>query len=310
MVDLNALAIFAKVVEAGSFTGGAKVLGLPKGSVSRKVSGLEAALGVRLLHRTTRKLSLTETGRSYYEQCREGLAALDAANRLVNASQAEPRGTVRISAPADFGDGGLGDWVETFLDRYPEVRVELVLSDRYVDLIEQRIDVAFRTGRLSDSSFIARKLAPTRRVLCASPTYLARHGTPATLDDLADHKAVVYGGAASGTVWRLSGPDGEASVPVNARIAADNMNFVRRAALAGLGIALLPEAFARADFSAGDLTSVLADHATVGQGLYALYPSGRHLSAAVRAFLDLVIELTNRAAPWAAAVERAAAAKT
>jgi len=293
LVDLNALAIFAGVVEAGSFTGGAKALGLPKGSVSRKISDLETALGVRLLHRTTRKLSLTEIGRAYYEQCRKGLVEFDAANRLVDDSQAEPRGTVRISAPADFGDSGLSDWVEAFLARYPEVRVELVLSDLYVDLIDQRIDLAFRTGRLADSSFVARKLAPTRRVLCASPAYVAERGTPMTPDDMTDHDAVVYGGAATGTVWRLNGPDGEVTVAVSARVAADSMSFIRRAALAGLGIALLPEAFARADFAAGRLSPVLTDYATAGQGLYALYPSGRHLSAAVRAFLDLVIEMSG-----------------
>jgi DNA-binding transcriptional LysR family regulator len=137
VIDLNALAVFAQVVEAGSFTGGARALGLPKGSVSRKISGLEAALGVRLLHRTTRKLSLTEVGRAYYAQCRKGLVELDAANQLVKETRSVPSGTLRISAPADFGGGGLADWVEAFLKRYDQVRIELVLSDRYVDLIER-----------------------------------------------------------------------------------------------------------------------------------------------------------------------------
>jgi DNA-binding transcriptional LysR family regulator len=269
VIDLNALAVFAQVVEAGSFTGGARALGLPKGSVSRKISGLEAALGVRLLHRTTRKLSLTEVGRAYYAQCR-----------------------------ADFGGGGLADWVEAFLKRYDQVRIELVLSDRYVDLIEQRIDLAFRTGRLRDSSFIARRLGPARRVLCASPDYLARRGQPEDLDDLRDHDTVIYGPSVEGAVWHLRGPEGDATVQVKGRLAGDSMTFVLRAALFGLGIALLPEAFARSEFETGRLTPVLERYGTAGQGVFAVYPSNRHLSANVRAFLDLVLEMTGQVAPW------------
>jgi DNA-binding transcriptional LysR family regulator len=298
VIDLNALAVFAGVVEAGSFTGGARSLGLPKGSVSRKVSGLEAALGVRLLHRTTRKLSLTEVGRAYYAQCRKGLVELDAANLLVQETRSVPSGTLRISAPADFGSGGLGEWVEAFLKRYDQVRIELVLSDRYVDLIEQRIDLAFRTGQLRDSSFIARKLGPARRVLCASPDYLARRGTPKDLDDLRDHDAVIYGPSVEGALWHLSGPDGDVAVQVKGRLAGDSITFVLRAALSGLGIALLPEAFARTEFDTGRLKPVLERYGTAGQGVYAVYPSNRHLSTTVRAFLDLVVEMTEQSAPW------------
>jgi DNA-binding transcriptional LysR family regulator len=298
MIDLNALAVFAGVVEAGSFTGGAQALGLPKGSVSRKISGLEAALGVRLLHRTTRKLSLTEVGRAYYAQCRKGLVELDAANQLVKETRSVPSGTLRISAPADFGGGGLADWVEAFLKRYDQVRIELVLSDRYVDLIEQRIDLAFRTGRLRDSSFIARRLGPARRVLCASPDYLARRGQPEDLDDLRDHDTVIYGPSVEGAVWHLRGPEGDATVQVKGRLAGDSMTFVLRAALFGLGIALLPEAFARSEFETGRLTPVLERYGTAGQGVFAVYPSNRHLSANVRAFLDLVLEMTGQVAPW------------
>lgn len=206
MIDLNALAIFVSVVEAGSFTGGAKALGLPKGSVSRKISSFEATLGVRLLHRTTRKLSPTEIGSAYYEQCRRGVVELNAANQSVGDTQSVPMGVLRISAPADFGGGGLSDWVEAFLKRHEQAKVELVLSDHYVDLIEQRIDLAFRSGRLRDSSFIARKLGPARRVLCASPDYLGRRGEPEIPGDLEDHDGVIYGRSVEGTAWRLRGP--------------------------------------------------------------------------------------------------------
>lgn len=298
MVDLNALTVFVSVVDAGSFTGGATALGLPKGSVSRKISGLEAALGVRLLNRTTRKLSLTEIGRAYYEQCRKGLNELDEAARLVDQTVATPSGLLRISAPAEFGGGGLGDWVDIYLKRYDKTTVELVLSDLYVDLINQRIDLAFRSGRLDDSSFVARKLGPARRVLCASTDYLNRRGTPRVPGDLVEHDAIVYGPSVEGAIWRLDGPERDISVPLRARVAVDSMSFVLHAVRAGLGIGLVPESIARDDIKAGRLTRILDRYATEGQGIYAMYPSNRQLSANVRAFLDIVVEMTAHRAPW------------
>ncbi len=292
-MDLNALAVFVGVVEAGSFTAGAKHLGLPKGSVSRKISRLETSLGVRLLHRTTRKLSLTVTGRAYYEQCRKGLEELDAANRLIGDTKTAPSGTLRISAPVDFAKGGLADWVADFLKCHENASVELVLSDHYVDLIEQRIDLAFRTGRLRDSSFIARKLGSARRVLCASPDYLERYGEPETISALQRHNCVVHGTSVSAVSWHLRGQEGDVSVPIRSRVAGDSMGFATRAARSGLGIALLPEGVVRTEVQTGRLVRVLASYATEGQGLYAVYPSNRQLSANVRAFLDIVIEETK-----------------
>ncbi len=293
MHDLNALAIFVSVVEAGSFTGGAAALGLPKGSVSRKISGLEAALGVRLINRTTRKLSLTDVGRAYYEQCRKGLGELEAAHRLIDETQSVPTGVLRISAPADTGTGGLTGWIETYLRRYDQAKIELVLSDRYVDLIAERIDLAFRAGRLKDSSFVARRLMTNRRVLCASPGYLKRNGVPTSLDDLSTHDGIVHGDSVAGAVWRLHGPEGEVSIPVNGRVAGHNMRVVISAALAGLGVALIPDAVAHSDIKAKRLVRVLDQYAGPELGLYAVYPSSRQLSANVRAFLDIVVESIN-----------------
>ena len=298
MMDLNALSIFAAVVEAGSFTGAARTLGIPKGSVSRKVSGLERTLGVRLLHRTTRKLSLTEVGRTYYEQCRKGLDELETASRLVDEVQSAPKGVLRVSAPTGFGGGGLGNWVEAYLKLYDQAKVELVLSDQYVDLIEQRIDLAFRTGRLRDSSYIARKLGPAQRVLCASPDYLARRGAPESPDDLRYHDGIFYGSSTEGAAWHLSGPDGDISVPIDARVAVDSMGYVMQAAQSGLGVALLPAAMAGPKIKSGRLQRVLNAYATSGQGFYAVYPSNRQLSVNVRAFLDLVVEKIETQAPW------------
>lgn len=291
MVDLNSLAVFASVVDAGSFTGGAKALGLPKGSVSRKISRLETSLGVRLLNRTTRKLSLTDVGRAYYEQCRNGLAELDAASQLVRDTQSTPMGVIRISAPADSGRGGMGNWIEEYLRRYERTKIELVLTDEFVDLVEQRIDLAFRSGPLMDSSLVARKLAPSYRLLCASPEYLNRRGQPASLDDLREHDCIVHGDSVTGANWHLRGPEGDVGVGVKARIAAGNIGFVQRCALSGLGIALIPEAVVRDDIRARRLINVLDGYSSPSVGLYAIYPSNRHLSVNVRAFLDLVVEM-------------------
>ncbi len=289
-IDLNALAVFAQVAEAGNFTQGAQALGVPKGSVSRKISALEAALGVRLLNRTTRKVSLTDIGRLYYEQCRKGLDELEAAARLIDASRATPRGTLRISAPADFGGGRFGGLVEEFLKVHEQVNIELLLSDDYVDLIEQRIDLAFRSGTLADSTLIARRLGPTRRILCASPDYLALRGTPETLEELQNHDGIVHGRTVDNAHWRLSGPTGAISVRVNARVAANGMSFLRSLALRGLGIVLYPEVIARDDIARGRLRRVLEEYASAESAIYALYPSGRHVSPNVRAFLDMAAE--------------------
>jgi len=291
MVDLNSLAVFASVVDAGSFTGGAKTLGLPKGSVSRKISRLETALGVRLLNRTTRKLSLTDVGRAYYEQCRKGLGEIDAANQLVRDTRTTPMGVIRISAPADSGRVGMGNWIEEYLKRYERTKVELVLTDEFVDLVDQRIDLAFRSGPLMDSSLVARKLAPSHRILCASPEYIKRRGRPVSLDALSEHDCIVHGDSVTGATWQLRGPDADAAIGVEARIAAGNVGFVQRCALSGLGIALIPESVARDDVHAKRLINVLDSYSSPSMGLYAIYPSNRHLSVNVRAFLDLAVEM-------------------
>lgn len=290
MIDLNALAAFVSVVDAGSFTAGAQASGLPKGSVSRKISSLEAELGVRLLHRTTRKLSLTEIGRTYYSLCRSGLSEIELANRLVNQSQSVPGGVLRISAPADSGISKLGEWVAAYLQKYEDTKVELVLSDQYVDMIEQRIDLAIRSGRLRDSSFVARKLAATHRILCASPEYLADRGIPSLLADLEHHDCIIHGHSVTGATWILEGPEGEISVPVPGRIAGHSMGLVLDLACAGLGIALVPHSVAAGEIAANRLVHVLTSHGGPEQGLYAIYPSQRQMSVNVRAFLDLVVE--------------------
>lgn len=298
MIDLNHVRLFAKVVEAGSFSHAARALGLPKATVSRNVARLERELGVRLLHRTTRKLELTGPGRSYYDEAAVGLQRVELANQATAALQAVPTGTLRVTAPVEFGNRNLIGWVAEFLARFAGVRVELILRDDMVDLIAERIDVAFRTGELPSSSFIARKLGPARRVVLASPRYLKRRGEPRRIEDLAQHDCVVFGRALDHAVWRVDGAHGSREIPVRGRIAVDSAYAALRAATAGLGLALLPAALAAKDLRAGRLRQVLPAHGAVRGALYALSPSNRHMSAALRAFLDLVEERAAAMPQW------------
>ena len=286
MIDLNHVALFARVVEAGSFSGAARALGIPKATVSRKLASLEAELGARLLHRTTRKLELTALGRQFYEQANAGLSLLRAAEDQASATRSVPSGKLRVAAPIEMGTRQLMDALPEFLHAHPQVAVELMLHDGFVDLVAERIDVAFRTGRLKSSSFVARKLAPTRRVLLASPSYLRARGTPTRLPDLATHDCIVFGASLDNATWRLDGPRGRSDVQVRGRVAVDSARAALRGALIGLGIALLPAALARDELEDGRLQQVLTRYGVDGGGLYLVYPSNRHPSAALRAFVD------------------------
>ena len=286
-MDLNAVAIFASVVEAGSFTAAARQLGMPKTSVSRRIADLERDVGVRLLHRTTRNLRPTDAGRLYYEQSSAALRALEAANRQLAETRAEPAGTIRVSAPVGFAGYFLSDALFEFLATYPRARVEVVLTDEKLNLVDAGIDVAFRTGPLADSTLVARRLGSTHRVLCASPAYLAARGTPADVADLARHDCVILGGSINGAHWSLDGPAGATTFAVSGRIAANTMELAYVAAVQGHGIAQIPATIAEPAFRDGELAPVLEDYTAGSGGIHALYPSSRHLAPAVKAFVDL-----------------------
>lgn len=293
MADLNHIALFARVVETGSFSAAARALALPKATVSRKVAQLEADLGARLLQRTTRRVVLTELGRSYYEDAARGLASIEKAKERLAASQTEPSGTLRITAPIGLGAQKLMGWIAEFLQTHEKVRVELKLTDDPVDLIGNRIDLAFRAGKLPDSSLITRRLGITRLALVASPEYLSRRGHPRRIEDLRTHDCVAFGPSLDSEVWRLKGPRGWREVQVHARIAVDGSYAEVQAALAGLGIALLPLALIRHHLEASRLEQVLNDYGVDGGTMNIVYPSNRHMSAALRAFLDFVISKAN-----------------
>jgi len=296
-MDLNHVAVFARVVELESFTGAAKQLGLPKSSVSRTVTRLENELGVRLLQRTTRKLHLTEAGQAYYERARVALTGLEEAASAATNLSAEPRGTVRVTAPADTGIMDLGELVGRFVRKYPLVHVEISLSSRFVDLVAEGFDLALRAGKMADSSLVARKIGNDTLGLFASPAYLRRRGRPKSVPDLANHDCVLFRGTHGKSEWKLTGPRGEERVTVRGPLNADEMSFVQQAVSAGVGVALLPMIGVRLAAARGRLplpVRLLPEYSVGGNSLNVVSPSARFQPASVIAFRDfLIAELTE-----------------
>ncbi|MCA8906390.1 MAG: LysR family transcriptional regulator [Rhodospirillaceae bacterium] len=299
---------FTRVVEAKTFTAAADRLGWSKSVVSRRIAELEDRLGVRLLNRSTRRLSLTEPGRAYYDRCASILSQIEETEAAVSSLNMEPRGLLRINAPHSFTLRHLSGVFAQFLQRYPEVSIDLALNDRVVDLIDEGFDVAVRIGVLQDSVLISRRLAPLRRVLCASPDYLARHGVPATPDALADHEVHVYTNAAQPGQVRIRRPDGRmATVRLNGRLRANNGDLLVQVAAQGVGIVLSPTFLVAGDIESGALIQVLADHEVEDQGaIYAVYPHNRHLSAKVRALVDFLAGRFCPDPPWDRLIDAAA----
>jgi DNA-binding transcriptional LysR family regulator len=291
MLDLNDVAIFVQVVRCGSFAEAARRLGVPPNTLSRRVQQLEAQLGTRLMQRSTRHLTLTSAGQVFLERCSGAVEGLmDAGEELLAVNQ-EPSGLVRVAAPADFFDFFAMEWLTEFLAAHPKVRVDFVLSDGRADLIADRIDVALRGGILEDSSLFARKVLDAGNDgLVASPAYVARQGVPATLQDLADRDCLVFSHPSGKATWRVTGPDGaQAEVQVAGRFSGNTAQALRKAALAGLGIALLPSTLTQRDLRAGLLVPVLPQYHRQGHGVHMVYPSRRYLPLAVSAFMELVI---------------------
>jgi len=270
-IDLNDVAAFVQVVTAASFTQAARQLGLPKSAVSRRVARLEDALGARLLQRTTRRLHLTDAGTHYYREATEALAALDDAKEAVGELQAEPRGTVRITAPGDFHDH-LEEPLSEFAERYPKVYVEVVLTGRRVDLVGEGFDLALRAGHLLDSSLRVRRLGTTPLVTMAAPAYLERHGTPQRPEELANHTCVLFRSENGQSRWQLSGPDGERAVTVRGPVGSDDFALIRDLAKRGVGIALVPLHSCLADITANELERVLPAWSGPAGALFLVYP--------------------------------------
>jgi DNA-binding transcriptional LysR family regulator len=279
---------FVAVVDTGSFVAAGDALRVSKAAVSRAVLQLEARLGARLLQRTTRRLSLTEAGQAYHARCKQILADLDEADGMVGDVTLQATGRLRVNAPVSFGVSHLAALWPLFMARHPKLELEVTLADRMVDLVEEGYDMAIRITRPRDSSLIYRQLARTRVMLCASPDYLARRGTPAGVADLARHEVVAYAYAPGGDIWRFETAAGEQGVTVRPRLRANNGDTCRAAAVAGLGIAQLPGFLVDADIVAGRLVEIMPASCSHEIGVYAVYPSRKHLSLKVRALADFL----------------------
>lgn len=297
MIDLNAVQIFVKVVEANGFSGASRALGLPKSTISRKVQELETVLGQRLAHRNTRGLALTEAGRRLYARCREAAEDMSAAVEEARRAPAGLSGLLRITAPVGIGQTKVQPSLVRFLARHPKVRAELALSDERVNVVRNGFDLALRMGELDDSGLKVRRVTVFERILCASPAYLAEHDAPADPEDLKRHACIAI--RPETATWELQGPGGRRRVPISWRLCTNNIAAIRAAALDGAGIAEMPLHLVGDDLVAGRLVHILKAWPPVATALSALFPSGARIAPTAKAFVEfLAAELrTVPAAP-------------
>ena len=299
METLSDVAVFVRVVERGSFTLAAEDLNLSRAVVSKYLSRLEERLGARLLHRTTRRLSLTEAGAALFEASRGALERIEEAEAAVAQLQSEPRGRLRVSAPMSFGILHLGPAIADFARAHPRVNLDMRLDDRFVNLVEDGIDVAVRIGALTDSSLVARKLAMTRAVTCAAPAYLEEFGEPETPEDLATHNCLIYSYLSTANVWRYTAPDGrEVPVAVNGTFRINNGIVLAEAAVAGHGILMTPSFYVAPLLRDGRLKRILTRYKAKELGIYAVYPQRSHVPPKVRAFVDFLAQRFGRKPDW------------
>jgi DNA-binding transcriptional LysR family regulator len=285
------------VVDAGSFIGAAEPLGMSKAAVSRHVSDLEHRLGVRLLQRTTRRLSLTDEGHAFYARSKDALALVDEAETEIRSRSSEASGLVRVNAPQTFGVLHLAPLWGDFMDANPRVSLEVTLSDRVVDVVDEGFDLAIRIATLPNSTLVSRKLTSTRVMLCASPTYLDRVGTPSHPADLALHQVIAYSYWAGRDEWSFTGPEGVVTVRTRARLYANNGDTCLAAALSGQGIILQPSFLVAEDVRAGRLVELMPEYKSIELGIYAVYPTRKQLALKVRRLIDYLADAL-RAPTW------------
>ena len=299
MDRLELMQTFVRVVEAGSFSAAAERMIVAKSVVSRRIQELEAHLGVRLLNRTTRRLSLTEGGRHYYERAQRIIADVDEAEQAISSEQTELKGEVRIAIPLSFGLLHLMPLLNRFSSEHPGLVLDIDLNDRRVDLVEEGIDLAIRIGQLADSTLVARRLAPIRFLLCASPTYLEEHGEPRTPEDLIGHQGLIYSQIPEGHHWNFL-DRGEKGRPIKVptRMRANNGDALLEAAIHGVGISMMPTFLASGALQQGLLKRVLSDYPLQTEALYAIYPSQRYLPRRIRTLVDLLVESFGETPYW------------
>ncbi len=293
MDNLRRMIAFAHVVEAGSFSGAARRLGIARSAVSRHVALLEKSFGVRLLNRTTRRLSLTEAGRIYYESCASILAEAEAATQRIRRLRDQPVGTLKVAGPTSFG-GRLATLTHAFMQRYPALRIELQLDDRVVDMVEEGIDVSIRIGWLPDSALVARRLCDSPRILCASPAYLERMGRPTTPAELAHHECIVFNLLPTPHQWTFSRNRRRQTVQVQGRLSTNSAIAVRALVLDGAGIAPLSRFLVAEDIAAGRLEPLLPDYDCGSAGVYAVCQDRHYRQAGARLLVDFLAERLER----------------
>lgn len=290
MDRLMCMQVFVRVVEKGSFSAAAEELRISSTMVGKHVVHLEERLGARLLNRTTRRQSLTEAGSIYYERCKVALAEVEAAESSATELQQVPRGLLRVNAPVTFGANVLVGAIGDYLRDYPDVHVELALNDRVVNLVDEAFDVAIRIGNLPDSSLIARKLAPYRMIACASPGYLAAHGTPRTPAQLAAHNCMGFMYSAAQKHWQFTDRGETSNVQINGNFKVNNGQALRTAALHGMGIIVQPEVLLADDLAAGTLVRILPNHHLPSQSMHVVYSSNRNMTLKMKSFIEFVVQ--------------------
>ena len=302
MSDITDMEIFARVVGAGSMSAAGREMGLSPAVISKRIRRLETRLGTRLLQRTTRQLALTEAGQGFYERVLAILASIEEAETFVTRRSTLARGTLKVSAPTSFGRMHIAPYLGRFIEAHGDLQINCVLSDEFVDIVAEGFDLAIRIAELTDSSLVAKRLAPVYRVLCATPSYLKRHGEPRSIDDLDDHVCLA---ALQQIPWRLEGPGGPVTVRPSAPLSTNSSEVVREALLSGLGIALRSTWDVGPDLASGRLKVVLPGYqASDRVGVYAIYPTRRFLPAKVRLFIDFLAELYAPTPYWDKGLDR------
>jgi len=293
------MSVFVRVVECRGFSGAGRALSMTPSAVSKLIGRLEDRLGVRLFDRTTRRVSATEAGQAYYDRCVRILAEIDEAELVVAELQSEPRGVLKVNASNAFAQYQIVTLVPGFLARYPRLRVQLTMTDRVVNLVEEGVDVAIRVGVLSDSTMVARRLGPARRVVVAAPEYLRRHGVPHSPEDLRNHSCLRLSFETSLNRWEFTGPGGVHTVPVRGAFEANSAVALYEAALAGVGLFRAATFVVGPDIDRGRLVPVLGGYELAGgPDIHVVWPHGRHLSPKVRAFVDLMVDTFTPVPPW------------
>jgi len=298
MEGFSAIPVFVAVVESGGFSPAAKLLGISKSAVSKRINLLEQNLGVKLLHRTTRKISLTEAGEHFFEHATIANNAAKDAEDAVAQLQGEPQGRLRINTPMSFGRLHIAPFIPAFLKRYPKISIDMVMSDEVIDLVGSGFDVAIRSGKLADSSLIARKLVPLRSVLCASPEYLEQQGHPQQLSDLKQHNCILFSYSSDLKEWTFNKNGQSQAVEIKGNYQVNNSEALKEALLQSIGIGRLPTFVAGTEIKAGRLIPLFPEYDMSEQSIYAVFLERQYMPAKVRAFLDYAIEYFGADEPY------------